>query len=299
MRTRERLRIVLQKQGRLSDESFKLLERCGIKLARRQDKLFLHAENFPLDVLLVRDDDIPALIMDGICDWGIIGENVLQEKILQGTRAGTASQLRIVMPLSFGYCRLSIAVPAMESLPDLVSLNGKRIATSYPNLVQQFFQQHQLSADIIELSGCVEIAPRLGIADAIADLVATGATLESHGLREIVTMTKSQAVLIQNQQSLSKNQEIIADLLQRRIEGVLRASEAKYIMLHAPREKIELIVQLLPCAERPTILPLQDEVNKVAVHAVCAESIFWDTLERLKMCGASSILVLPVEKMMI
>lgn len=295
----ERIRIALQKSGRLSEDSFNLLTRCGIKVRHRKDQLFCHSENFPLDLLLVRDDDIPNLVMDGICDFGIVGTNVLHEKSLHRTNNGHEKNFEKIRDLDFGTCRLSIAVPENFTFENLQSLVGKRIATTYPHILQDYLKKKNVGAEITLLTGAVEIAPRLGIADAICDLVSTGTTLEANNLREVECVFESRAVLIKTLLPIAEKRKTAAESFQRRLNGVLQASESKYIMLHAARSNLDDIVKLLPGSERPTIMPLQGDQGKVAVHAVCRESIFWETMEQLKAAGASSILVLPVEKMLL
>lgn len=294
----QRIRIALQKSGRLSDESWSLLTRCGIKVRNRKEQLFCHSENFPLDVLLVRDDDIPHLVMDGVCDFGIVGTNVLEEKGLHRENSGLHRKIEKVRELDFGTCRLSIAVPQTFPYENVTSLIGKRIATTYPLLLADFLQRQNIKAEIITLMGAVEIAPRLGIADAICDLVATGVTLEANNLREVEEVFRSKALLIKSSHALEPEKQSAAELFQCRLNGVLAANESKYIMLHAPRNALKEIVSLLPGVENPTIMQLQGDENKVAIHAVCRESVFWETMEALKAAGASSILVLPVEKML-
>ena len=292
-----RIRIAIQKSGRLSEESFRLLAACGIYVKPRKEQLFCHSENFPLDLLLVRDDDIPGLVSDGTCDFGIVGTNVLQEKSLQ-TISDSKNNIEMIQYLGFAACRLAIAVPKGFSYTDLSSLNKCRIATSYPNILSDFIQKNNLDIEITTLTGSVEIAPRLGMADGICDLVSTGGTLEANNLREVETVFKSQAVLIKSSDVLSDEKQKIASLFQNRVEGSELANGSKYIMLHAPKSAMSTIVTLLPGAERPTVLELQGDSTKVAIHALCRESIFWETMEKLKIAGASSILVLPVEKMM-
>lgn len=294
-----RIRIALQKSGRLSEESFNLLKRCGIKVNQRRDQLFCHSENFALDLLLVRDDDIPSLVMDNVCDFGIVGTNVLEEKAFDRNNKGHHHEIIKVRELDFGACRLMIAVPEYLTYENLKSLTGLKIATSYPLILGNFLEQQAINAHIVLMSGAVEIAPRMGIADAICDLIATGATLEANNLRAVETVFHSQAVLIKSAQEFSSEKQIIAESLQRRLAGVLQANETKYIMLHAPKKSLDKIVALLPGSEHPTVMPLQSDAEKVAIHAVCRESVFWETMENLKAAGASSILVLPVEKMLV
>ncbi len=292
-----RIRIAIQKSGRLSEESFRLLTRCGIYVMPRKEQLFCHSDNFPLDLLLVRDNDIPSLVSEGTCDFGIVGTNVLQEQSLQkGNDENNKNE--IIRYLGFALCRLSIAVPKSFSYQNLNSLNKCRIATSYPHLLSDFIQKNNLDMQITTLTGSVEIAPRLGMADGICDLVSTGATLEANNLHEVETVFKSQAVLIKTPKPFSEEKLQTVKLFQNRVEGSELANGSKYIMLHAPKSALSAIVTLLPGAERPTVLELQGDTKKVAIHALCRESIFWETMEKLKMAGASSILVLPIEKMM-
>jgi ATP phosphoribosyltransferase len=294
-----RLRIALQKSGRLSADSLDLLARCGVRLRTPKDRLILHADNFPVDVLLVRDDDIPQLVMDGVCDLGLVGTNVLEETALARHRSGENAGYAVERTLDFGRCRLAIALPEGRAYAGPTDLAGLRIATSYPQLLRRFLAEKNVAAEVVLLSGSVEIAPRLGLADVICDLVDTGSTLEANKLRLVETVFKSTAVLIRGARPLAAGKVHPADILFRRIDGVLKAAEAKYIMLHAPKAALPEIRRLLPGAENPTLLPLAGDDTKVALHAVCSEAVFWETLESLKKCGASSILVLPIEKMML
>lgn len=292
-----RLRIAIQKKGRLYTDSMDLLNHCGLKIRIGNNSLFYHCENFPIDLLLVRDDDIPTLIKDQICDLGIVGENVLFEQQLQAQGQIDCEQLEVIKKLGFSACRLVIAMPENSSFTDIASLNDSRIATSYPYLLQQFSEKHQLNVKILHLSGSVEIAPRLDMADSICDLVSTGRTLEENNLKIVTEVMDSQAVLIKSANQLTQAKGELFELLLNRINGVMKAQESKYIMFHAPREALAAIRRLLPGSETPTVMPLVD-ADKVAVHVVAPEGIFWDTLEKLKKVGASSILVLPIEKML-
>ena len=294
----KRLKIAAQKSGRLSDSSLGLLSRCGLTFSRSKDRLFCYGENMPIDLLLVRDDDIPGLLMDGICDLGIVGENVAEEERLERRRAGEPANFHVLKNLDFGACRLSLAIPEHESYAGPQDLAGKRIATSYPRLTERFFAKQQIDARIVKLSGSVEIAPSLGTADAIADLVSTGSTLRANHLREVDVVLRSAAVLLQGDTAVCDDKQAIIDRLMMRVEGVLQVKESKYVMLHAPRSALERIREVLPGAEAPTILPLEGESERVAVHAVCRETVFWEHLEDLKAAGASAVLVLPVEKML-
>jgi ATP phosphoribosyltransferase len=296
---KERLRLAIQKSGRLSTDSLDLLKNCGIRVKAPKERLLLHSDNFPVDVLFVRDDDIPQLVMDGVCDLGIVGTNVLEEAALERRLNGSTGGYLIERPLDFGGCRLALALPEERPYSGVADLQGLRIATSYPQLTRRFLTEQKITADVVYLSGSVEIAPRLGLADAICDLVATGSTLEANKLRAVDTVFKSTAVLIRNTGSLSAGKTHALEILLRRIDGVQRAAEAKYIMLHAPKATLVEIRRLLPGSENPTILPLAGDDSKVALHAVCQEAVFWETMEALKKAGASSILVLPIEKMML
>ena len=291
----ERLRIALQKSGRLADESLGLLSRCGLKFSRSKDRLFCFGENMPVDLLLVRDDDIPSLMGDGVCDLGIVGENVASEYALGSDQD---VPFRSVVPLGFGGCRLSLAVPESEDFPSPASLQGKRIATTYPNLVRNFLESKGVTAKIVRLSGSVEIAPSLGTADAIADLVSTGSTLRANHLREVEVILRSEAHLFRSSSELGDTKQEILNRLLARVEGVLQVKESKYVMLHAPKSALAAIREILPGAESPTILPLEGDDSRVAIHAVCRETVFWEHLEDLKKAGASAVLVLPVEKML-
>ena len=296
--TTERLKIAVQKSGRLADDSFALLERCGLRFSRSKDRLFCYGENMPVDVLLVRDDDIPGLLMDGVCDLGIVGENVAVEQVLERKRLSQDADLKLLRQLDYGTCRLSLAFPETETLNQAVDLDGKRVATSYPRLTEKFLRGLGIEAQIVKLSGSVEIAPSMGTADAIADLVSTGATLRANHLVEGEVMFRFTAQLLQAPASLDSARQEVLDRLVDRVEGVLQVKESKYVMLHAPRLALPAIRKLLPGAESPTILPLEGDDSRVAVHAVCRETVFWEHLEDLRAAGASAVLVLPVEKML-
>jgi ATP phosphoribosyltransferase len=293
-----RIKIAVQKSGRLTDHTMELLSRCGLVYSRGRDQLICYGENMPIDVLLVRDDDIPSLVQDDVCDLGVVGQNIVAEARLALIGSGTKDLFREITSLDYGHCRLSFGIPMTMAYEGPKSLAGKRIATSYPQIVADFLARSGVEAEIVEFSGAVEIAPRLGRADVICDLVSSGATMKAHDLVEAETILKSSAALIQTPVDLAPEKaEWIARLL-KRVEGVLQAKESKYIMLHAPRSALSAITALLPGAEAPTIIPLEGREDKVAVHAVCRENVFWETLEDLKEAGASSMLVLPVEKML-
>jgi len=293
-----RLKLAVQKSGRLTEPSLDLLARCGLKLSRGKDQLMGFGENMPLDVLFVRDDDIPDLVQEDVCDLGLVGLNVLEEKRLELAARGLSARFEPVRTLDFGRCRLSLAVPTEASFTSLGSLAGKRIATTYPHLLGRYLEERDVSAEIVILSGSVEIAPRLGRADAICDLVSTGSTLQANHLREVETVLESHAVLIRTPVALRAEKHEWVQRLLMRIDGVQQVRESKYILLHAPRAALAEVRRLLPGCETPTIIPLEGHPDRVAVHAVCRENVFWETLEGLKRAGASALLVLPVEKML-
>lgn len=293
-----RLRIAIQKSGRLSKECQKMLKGCGVKLNLREQRLIAHAENMPIDLLLVRDDDIPGLVMDGVVDLGVVGENVLEETVMERQAQGETAEYNVLKRLDFGGCRLSLAVAQELNYQGVKSLEGKRIATSYPWLLKRYMDSQGVKFKSVMLNGSVEVAPRAGVAEAICDLVSTGATLEANGLVETDVIFRSKAVLIQSANELPANKQAVIDTLLPRIQGLQQARESKYIMLHAPKERLEEVIDLLPGAERPTIMSLAGESNQVAIHMVSSEDMFWETMEGLKALGASSILVLPIEKMM-
>jgi ATP phosphoribosyltransferase len=293
-----RLKIAVQKSGRLADPSVDLLVRCGLKLSRGKDQLVGYGENLPLDVLFVRDDDIPDLVQQDVCDLGLVGLNVLEEKRLELSARGHPARFQCVRTLDFGRCRLALAIPQGSAWDGTRSLRGRRIATTYPLLLAQYLRERDIDAEIVTLSGAVEIAPRLGRADLICDLVATGSTLQANHLREVETVLESHAVLIRTPLDLPAAKHEWVQRLLMRIDGVQQVRESKYIMLHAPRSALPEIRRLLPGSESPTIIPLEGFADRVAVHAVCRENVFWETLESLKRVGASALLVLPVEKML-
>ena len=294
----QRIKIAVQKTGRLTDHSLDLLERCGLKFTQSKDQLFCYGENMPIDLLLVRDDDIPGLVSDDICDLGIVGLNIVEEKrhAIQGN--GDEALYKQVFELDFGHCRLSIAAPEETPYAGPESLNKRKIATSYVGLLSHYLKTQNVDAEIIYFSGAVEIAPKLGRAEFICDLVSTGSTLDANGLVEVETLLESEAVVIQTCAELTAEKQALVDRILQRLDGVLQVRESKYIMLHAPRAALDEIRDLLPGSEAPTVIPLEGANDKVAVHAVCREYVFWETLENLKAAGASSLLVLPVEKML-
>jgi ATP phosphoribosyltransferase len=282
------LKIAIQKSGRLYEDSVKLLKDCGIDLKNGVNKLKTEADNFPLEVYFLRDDDIPQYVEDAVADIGIVGENVLLEK---------SKQVQTVEKLGFGKCRLSIAVARKETYEGVGYLQGKKIATSYPVLVKNFLDENKVRAEIHEISGSVEIAPGIGLADAIVDLVSSGSTLFMNGLKEVETVLKSEAVLIRNN-DLTPHKEQLLDKLLFRIRAVRKARNNKYILLNAPNESLDQIISLLPGMKSPTVLPLA-EAGWSSVHSVLNENEFWEIIEKLKAAGAQGILVVPIEKMII
>jgi ATP phosphoribosyltransferase len=298
MTTDSRIKIAVQKSGRLTDHSLELLVRCGLSYSRGKDQLICYGENMPVDVLLVRDDDIPRLVQEDICDLGIVGLNIIQERRLELIAQGETELFTEVGGLDFGKCRLSFGLPAGVPFEGPKQLQGKRIATTYPRILADYLKRNGVDAQIVAFSGAVEIAPSLGKADLICDLVSSGSTLRAHQLYEAATILESRAALIQTPKQVAAEKAQWLKRLLLRIQGVLQVKESKYIMLHAPRSALKAITALLPGTESPTIIPLEGRDDKVAVHAVCRENVFWETLEQLKEAGASSMLVLPVEKML-
>jgi len=293
-----RIKIAIQKSGRLTDHSLDLLQRCGLKYTRGRDQLIAYGENMPVDILLVRDDDIPALVRDDVCDLGIVGLNVTEEKRLQFLEEGTSEPFTIVRKLDYGHCRLSFGYPEGGLINSVKDLQNQRIATSYPLIVGAFLAARNIDAQVVEFSGAVEIAPKLGRADVICDLVSSGTTMAANKIREGETILESQSMLLQTPVAIPKAKTEWVNRLLQRIEGVMQVRESKYVMMHAPKSALDDITSLLPGAEAPTILPLEGCDNKIAIHVVCRENVFWETLENLKSAGASSILVMPVEKML-
>lgn len=283
-----KLKIAIQKSGRLYEDSITMLRECGIDLRNVKDRLKTESDNFPLEVFFLRDDDIPQYVEDAVADIGIVGENVVLEK---------GKSVEVIEQLGFGKCRLSLAVPRNMEFTGANSLQGKRIATSYPKLLGQFLAQKKISAEIHEISGSVEIAPGIGLADAIADLVSSGGTLFINGLKEVETIFASQAVLIRNGKLTVEKIQLLEKLLFR-IRAVKKSKRNKYILLNAPNENLSQILALLPGMKSPTILPLA-ESGWSSVHSVLSEDTFWDIIEQLKEAGAQGILVIPIEKMII
>ncbi|WP_298712001.1 ATP phosphoribosyltransferase [Chitinophaga sp.] len=283
-----KLRIAIQKSGRLHEDSIKLLKECGIDINNGVNKLKTEATNFPLEVFFLRDDDIPQYVEDGVADLGIVGENVVLEK---------GYPLETVEKLGFGKCRLAIAVPKSMAYNSVQDLHGKRIATSYPVIVKDFLKNAGIEAEIHEISGSVEIAPGIGLAEAICDLVSSGSTLFMNGLKEVENVLRSEAVLVANSKLTEEQKQLLRKLVFR-IQAVKKAKNTKYVLLNAPNDKLPEIIGLLPGMKSPTVLPLA-EAGWSSVHSVLNENDFWDIIESLKAAGAQGILVVPIEKMVI
>ncbi len=284
----ETLKIAVQKSGRLYEGSMKLLKECGIEVSNGNNQLRVIAANFPIEVFFLRDDDIPEYVQDAVADIGFVGENVVKE---------SNKETDTIEKLGFGKCRLSVAVPKNGSMQSLNDLNGKKIATSYPYILSNFLKEKNITASIHEISGSVEIAPKIGLADAICDLVSSGSTLFTNELKEIETILTSEAVLISNK-NLTAEKKIILESLLFRIRSVKKARNNKYVLLNAPNDKLEKICSLLPGMRSPTILPLA-ESGWSSVHSVINESDFWNVIEKLKANGAQGILIIPIEKMIL
>lgn len=284
----QNIRIAIQKSGRLQEQSIKLLKECGLSVSTGSSKLKAEVDNFPAELLFLRDDDIPQYIEDQVADIGIIGENVFIEKKKEGKE---------VLKLGFAKCRLSIAIPKAEQYGSANYLQGKKIATSYPVLVQNFLDEKGITAEIHEISGSVEIAPGIGLADAVCDIVSTGSTLLTNGLKEVETILKSEAVLVANNKLDQAKQDLLDQLIFR-INAVNAAKNNKYLLLNAPNEAIEKITSILPGMKSPTVTPLQEE-GWSSLHSVVNENEFWEKIDELKRLGAQGILVIPIEKMIL
>ena len=282
----DNLKIAVQKKGRLYEGSMALLKECGIEVSNGNNQLRVQAGNFPLEIFFLRDDDIPEYVQDAVVDIGFVGENVVAEK---------NKEVISLEKLGFGKCRLSLASPKNGSINSISDLNGKKIATSYPLILSGFLKEKNIQATIQEISGSVEIAPRIGLADAICDLVSSGSTLFSNELSELQTVLKSETVLISNN-NLSTEKQLLLDKLLFRIRSVKKAKNNKYVLLNAPNENLDAICSLLPGMKSPTILPLAEK-GWSSVHSVINESDFWNVIEQLKKNGAQGILIIPIEKM--
>ena len=281
-----KLRLAIQKSGRLHDDSIKLLKECGIDISNGLNKLKAEASNFPIEVYFLRDDDIPQYVEDGVADIGIVGENVVYEK---------AKKVEVAYALGFGKCRLSFAVNKNETFTGATYLSGKKIATSYPVLVQKYLTENKIQAEIHEISGSVEIAPGIGLADVVCDLVSSGSTLFMNGLKEVEVILDSQAVLVANSKIDADKKDILNKLLFR-MRSVRKAKKSKYVLMNVPNENLDQVIALLPGMRSPTVLPLA-ESGWSSVHSVLSEDEFWDRIEKLRGAGAEGILVVPIEKL--
>lgn len=281
-----RLKIAIQKSGRLTDDSITLLRACGFEFEFQKQGLYSPCKNFPLDVLALRDDDIPEYVQDGVADIGIVGENIVREK---------KALVETLTKLGYGWCRLMISVPQRSAMQSIQDLRGKRIATTYPSTLGQFLRSNRIKAEIVELSGSVEIAPTLDVADAICDLLSTGTTARMNGLRPLYTVLESEAILITNKKALkdSRKKEAIDSLLIR-VSGSQLAKGKRYMMMNAPVAAVSRLKKIIPSLKSPTVVPLAEE-GMVALHSVIAEDVFWDVMEKLKKAGASDIVVVPIE----
>ena len=282
------IRLAVQKSGRLNEDSLRLIKDCGISIDNGKDQLKVAARNFPMEVFFLRNGDIPQYLRDGVVDLAILGENLLAEK---------GTDIEVIEPLGFSKCRVSIAVPKGTAFKGIQDLEGKRIATSYPNTVKTFLKENKLKADLHIINGSVEIAPNIGLADAVCDIVSSGSTLFKNNLKEVVQIAKSQAVLVASPKISSDNRAILKTL-QFRIQSVLRAKTSKYILLNCPNDKIGAISSLLPVLKSPTVLPLAQE-GWSSLHSVINAGDFWEVIDQLKAAGAEGILVCPIEKMVL
>ena len=280
------LKIAIQKSGRLNEKSVELLKNCGLNFDNYKSSLISPVSNFPLEILFLRDDDIPEYVQDGIADLGIVGENVIEE---------TEVAVSYLQRLGFGKCSLKIAVPNNNSIQSLDQLNGKSIATTYPVILGKFLKQQNIQAEVRTISGSVEISPGLGLSDAICDLVSTGGTLKSNGLKPFADVMSSEAILIGSK--ASESSDLVQELIQR-IQSVLRAKETKYVVLNVHRDNLQDIIKLLPGVKSPSVVSLAEE-NWVAVHTVIPERDFWDRISQLKQAGAQGIVVMPIEKIIL
>lgn len=281
------LRIAIQKNGRLTDKTINILENIGLRFDGYKNRLLVKALNFDVELLLIRDDDIPEYVQDGICDLGVVGANVSLE---------TGADVTVLQGLDFGHCRLAIAAPKSSGITKTAQLNGKRIATSYPNLTRSYFEQKGIDVSIIKISGAVEITPRLDVADAICDLVSTGSTLKTNGLIELETILHSQSQLIRTNRPLPDAKSDLISRFQVRIKGHQLAEKSRYIMMNAPRNALGRIVEIIPSLNSPTVLPLADD-NMIAIHTVIPVNRFWEVMEDLKEAGATGIVMLPIQNM--
>ena len=283
------LRIAVQKSGRLTDKTLNLLDGIGLKFDDYKRSLLIKCLNFDVELLLIRDDDIPEYVEDGVCDLGFVGANTVAED---------ETDVTVLRGLGYGVCRLSLAVPKNGDIKKPADFAGKKIATSYPVLTRKYFESQGVDVDIITLSGSVEIAPRLEIADAISDLVSTGGTLKANGLEELVNIFDSETQLIQTNKPLSDGKKQLIKKILQRIEGYKKAAESRYIMMNAPQKSVPKIKEIIPSLKSPTVMPLADN-GMVAIHTVIPLSTFWDVMEQLKEAGATGIVMLPIESMIV
>lgn len=284
------LKLAVQKKGRLTDKSLQLLRNCGLDIEEYSERLIVTSRNFELDILFLRDDDIPEYVQDGVADIGIVGNDIVKEKEVD---------VKVLRHLGFGKCTLMIAIPENESIGTIADLRGKRIATSFPKIVNDFLKENGIEAKVIEISGSVEIAPSLGIADLICDLVSTGNTLKLNKLKKSFTVFSSDAVLIGNKSAIpDKEKTESLEILLNRIDSVLNARNSKYLMMNVPQENIAAVTSVIPSLSSPTVVPLA-ESNMSAVHAVVTVDTFWKINEKLKTAGASGIILLPIENMIL
>ncbi len=296
MNSRDRLRIAIQKSGRLTEPALGLLKRCGLTFRQSRDKLFCFGEGEPVDLLLVRDDDIPGLIAQSVCDLGIVGRNVLAEFSL--ARAAEGAHLREWRALGFGRCRLSIAVPQTLDYCGSWQLAGQRIATSYPTLLRQWLDEQGIAVEVVTLAGSVEIAPRLGTADSICDLVQSGATLAANQLQEVDVLLESEAVLAGAETPPTDERGDMLELLLKRLDGVIQLRESCLLWLQTPKDALDAIIRKLPDGAQPTLFPLAGQPDQLMLQALCSGEVSWRRMEEIKRAGASGMFVVPVEKML-
>ncbi len=287
MNNGDSLRIAVQKSGRLSDDTINLLENIGLRFDGFRNRLMVASRNFNVELLLIRDDDIPEYVQDGVCELGFVGANVTEEK---------RADVNVLRDLDYGTCRLSIAVPKNSEYRSAEDLKGKRIATSYPNLTREFFNKKGVEVEIVEISGAVEITPTLEVADAICDLVSSGGTLKANGLIELEQIFYSECQLIQTAKPVDPQKQELIDKFLLRIEGRQKAERSRYIMMNAPEDALEEITSIIPSLNSPTVLPLADK-NMIAIHSVIPLDEFWEVMEQLKEAGATGIVVMPIENM--
>ena len=272
-----------------------LIERCGLSVSNTERNLYIRVPELPIDLLMVRNDDILGFLAEDVCDIGILGEDSFLES---AKKQGSSPSLEVLLRLGFSRCRLCLAVPQSSSYREVRDLNGLKIATSFPGLTSSYLEDQGVHCELVPMEGSVEVAPQLNIAHGICDLVSTGATLTANGMRILTEVLSSEAILLGDLSKIPPQRQMILEKLMTRLQGVIQARNSKYIMLHSPVEALDEIRKSLPGVKSPTILPLNEKGDTFAVHAVCEEEVFWETMERLKALGASAILVLPIEKMM-